>query len=138
MKCRSRPPAAIYNALTNTETLALWWMPDTRGTSEVGKNLEFRFGDFCQRVEVSRLEPSRRVGWRAADPDPADWAQTEIEFEILSPDEWTRVRFRHSGFREEIERLPYYSLSWAVFLLSLKELLEKGHGFPFPNRWIHL
>jgi hypothetical protein len=28
-------------------------------------------------------------------------------------------------------------MSWAVFLLSLKQLLEEGEGFPFPNKWVH-
>jgi len=29
-------PAALYHALTDAKQLALWWIPDTRGTSAPG------------------------------------------------------------------------------------------------------
>lgn len=130
-------PRAVYAALTDPKLLAKWWIPDTRGESRLGGTLEFRIGDFCQRMRILALEPERLVRWTAQDKEPADWAHTEIEFEIRPDAEKCWVRFRHAGLRADIERLPYYSMSWAVFLLSLKELMETGIGFPFPNRWIH-
>jgi uncharacterized protein YndB with AHSA1/START domain len=131
------PPADIYAALTDPKLLAKWWIPDTRGESEVGGTLEFWLGESCQRMEVIALEPSRLVRWRAPEQGSSDWAQTEIEFDIRSVDDECWVRFRHDGLRSDVEKLPYYSMSWAVFLLSLKELVETGKGFPFPNRWIN-
>lgn len=130
-------PTEIYAALTEPRLLAKWWIPDTRGESEVGKSLEFWIGDFCQRMEILELDPNRRVRWRPADQGSADWARTEIEFDIRRENEKCWVRFRHGGLRSDVEKLPYYSTSWAVFLLSLKDLMEAGKGFPFPNRWIN-
>lgn len=127
-------PGAIYQALTDAQKLGQWWIPDTRGASEVGAILEFWHGEACQRMKVIALEPGRTVRWHAQ--GSSDWERTEIEFAIRSGDQGCWVRFRHAGLRSDLERLPYYSTSWAVFLLSLKELLETGKGFPFPNRWI--
>lgn len=131
------PPAAVYTALTDPAQLARWWIPDTRGDSRVGGVLEFRIGEFCQPMEVLALEPDRQVRWRAPGPGPADWADSEIAFDIQAEPDGCRLGFRHSGLPEGMEKLPYYSLSWAVFLLSLKALVETGEGFPFPNRWIN-
>ena len=130
------PPSTIYAALTDPKLLARWWIPDTRGESRIGENLEFHIGDFCQQMKVLALEQDRLVRWTATDQEPADWSKTEIEFEIRPDGEKCWVRFRHIGLQADMKRLPYYSLSWAVFLLSLKELVETGTGLPFPNRWI--
>lgn len=130
-------PSAIYEALTDTGKLAEWWIPDTRGESKVGKVLEFWFDDdACQLMQVASLEPDRLVRWRATDSDLSDWAGTEVEFTLVPQDNRTCVHFRHSGYRDNVEAFAYYSTSWAVFLLSLKALLEKGKGHPFPNGWI--
>jgi uncharacterized protein YndB with AHSA1/START domain len=130
-------PGAIYEALTHVEKLAQWWIPDTRGESETGKTLEFWFGERCQPMQVAALRADRLVRWQATEKDLSDWAGTEIEFAISPGNDQTVLRFRHSGWRDNIDAFPHYSMSWAVFLLSLKELVEKGKGFPFPNHWIH-
>jgi hypothetical protein len=43
------------------------------------------------------------------------------------------VLFSHSGWRRDDGLLPHCSTKWAVFMLSLKDLLEKGKGLPAPN-----
>ena len=131
-------PAAIYRALTDVQQLGAWWIPDTRGESKPGATLEFWFNPTAhQDLRVAALEPDRLVRWQALAADLSDWAGTEIEFRIVPGEAETRLQFRHFGWRHAVERFPYYSLSWAVFLLSLKDLLEKGQGHPFPNAWIH-
>jgi uncharacterized protein YndB with AHSA1/START domain len=130
-------PDAVYQALTDVKKLAEWWIPDTRGESKVGNTLEFWFDEqACQLMRVSALEADHLVQWRATDSDLSDWAGTEIEFRLFPQKERTLVHFRHSGYEDGVEAFPYYSTSWAVFLVSLKELLEKGKGHPFPNDWI--
>lgn len=75
--------------------------------------------------------------WKATQYGLSDWSGTDIEFAISSRDDKTTFHFRHSRWRDYAEYLPDCSMSWAVFLLSLKELLEKGTGFPFLNHWNH-
>lgn len=131
-------PERLYRALTDVCELSRWWIPDTRGESKPGANLEFWFGaEACQKMQVKALETDARVCWAAVDSDLSDWAGTEVEFTLTAEGERTRLGFRHSGWQHQIPGFPYYSTSWAVFLLSLKDLLEKGHGHPFPNAWIN-
>lgn len=130
------PPAAVYEAVTNPKMIALWWIPDARGESAVGKTLEFWIGDFCQPMHVAALQPSRRVLWRASETGLADWRGTEVEFLLISGTDRTSVQLRHSGWSEGVAGLPYYSMSWAAYLASLKEFIEIGKGHPFPNPWL--
>lgn len=131
-------PQELFRALTDARRLGQWWIPDTRGESKPGNVLEFWFGaQSCQSMRVKSLEADSRVCWQAVESDLSDWAGTEVEF-VIRPEDAARSRlqFRHSGWQHEIDRFPYYSTSWAVFLVSLKDLLETGKGHPYPNAWI--
>jgi len=131
------PPAALYEALTDVKKLGQWWIPDTRGESKTGKTLEFWFGEqSCQAMQVASLEADRLVRWKPAEKGMSDWRGTEIEFAISPKNDGSILHFRHSKWRDSEGCFAYCSLSWAVFLLSLKDLLEKGRGHPFPNEWI--
>jgi hypothetical protein len=59
------------------------------------------------------------------------------EFSVSHRDGRTHVQLRHSGWSDTVTDLRYYSMSWAAFLASLKDLLEKGQGHPFPNPWVN-
>jgi hypothetical protein len=61
-----------------------------------------------------------------------DWADTEIEFKISREDGQTLLQFRHSNWREDAKIFPQCSLDWAIFLQSLKGLVETGRGRPYP------
>ena len=128
-------PEAIYQALTDTRELAGWWTSDTRGNgSKVGGVLEFWFGDSCHKFEVVELQPGKLVRWKADSKAGADeWAGTEIAFSLSVDQRQCYVRFSHSGWRSDSGILPHSSTKWAVFMLSLKDLLEKGKGQPAPN-----
>lgn len=131
-------PTVVYNALTDAKTLAQWWTPNVRGESIIGASMEFRFGEFCQEIKVVELLPDKLVRWKATDTGAPDWTGSEIEFMITSNNtDQVRFQFHHSGFPGDVERLPIYSMTWAIFILSLKDLLEKGTGYPFPNHWMH-
>ena len=43
------------------------------------------------------------------------------------------VHFTHSGWADDLKMFPHCSTKWAVFMLSLKDLLETGKGRPAPN-----
>jgi uncharacterized protein YndB with AHSA1/START domain len=129
--------ATVYEALTDVKKLGQWWIPDTRGESKTGKTLEFWFGESsCQVMQVTSLEADRLVRWAPTEKGMADWLGTEIEFAISPKDDRSMLHFRHSKWRDTEGAFAYCSMSWAVFLLSLKDLLEKGKGHPFPNEWI--
>ncbi len=128
-------PKAVYQALTDTKKLAGWWTSDTRGKgSKVGETLEFWFGDFCQKFEVAELQLAKLVRWKADRKEGVDdWAGTEVAFSLSADKKQCYVNFSHSGWRMESGIFPHCSTKWAIFMLSLKDLLEKGKGHPYPK-----
>jgi uncharacterized protein YndB with AHSA1/START domain len=129
-------PEDIYKALTETEKLAQWWTIDTRGSgTTVGDTLEFWFNkaSFCQKFNVKELEPGKRVVWKSPKGQGADqWEGTEVAFDLSTDEKQTFIQFRHSGWRESTDFQGHCSMRWAVFLLSLKDVLERGKGRPIP------
>lgn len=128
------PPADVYRALTETKKLAQWWTIDTRGSGEkVGDRLEFWFGDFCQKFDIVELVPEKRVAWKSPKGQGAgEWEETGITFDLSTDDKQTFIQFRHSGWRQSTDFQGHCSMRWAVFLLSLRDLLERGKGRPIP------
>ena len=127
------PAHAVYQALTEVPKLAGWWTSDTRGVSEVGRELEFWFGSFCQRFQETALEPDRLVRWQAPDGGMREWTDTEVSFELNEADGGTSVAFTHAGWADDAKFFPHCSTKWAVFMLSLKDLVETGKGRPAPE-----
>jgi uncharacterized protein YndB with AHSA1/START domain len=125
-------PEKIYDALTNVKKLSQWWTSDTRGESKIGGTLEFWFGDFCQKFKVTELKPGQFVHWKA-DGGMDEWDSTEITFTLEKDEGQTWIKFNHYGWQKNEGMLPHCSTKWAVFMLSLKELLEKGKGHPAPD-----
>ncbi|MEO8364776.1 MAG: SRPBCC domain-containing protein [Pseudoxanthomonas sp.] len=127
----------VYQALATPEGVAGWWTRDSRGDSTVGGNLRFVFsadgvelGSF--RMKILALEPSRRVRWQVLE-GPEEWIGTTIAFDLEQEDDYAIVLFKHQGWKEPVEFMHHCSTKWAVFLLSLKALLETGKGAPSPD-----
>lgn len=125
-------PEETYKALCTREGLAGWWTPDTQGQSEVGGVLRFRFGAGGFDMKVMELQPGKRVVWTVV-AGPEEWVGTKVRWDLKAEGAYTIVLFKHEGWREPVEFMHHCSTKWAVFLLSLKQLLETGHGAPDPD-----
>ena len=122
----------VYNALTTCEGLSAWWS-DTQGDNKVGGTLQFRFGPRGGfDMKVLDLQPAKRVLWQVVD-GPPEWIGTKISFDLKQEGDWIIILFKHQGWKEPVEFMHHCSTKWAVFLLSLKSLLETGKGVPYPN-----
>jgi uncharacterized protein YndB with AHSA1/START domain len=122
-----------YNALTTREGLSGWWTDDTQGEGAVGDVLKFRFGSLgFFDMKVLELDPGRRVLWQVVD-GPQEWIGTRVVWDLRQEEDYATVLFRHEGWQEPVEFMHHCSTKWAVFLMSLKALLETGKGAPFPN-----
>lgn len=124
------PPAKAYAALTEVNQLAGWWTGDTRGESRLGGKLDFRFGKFRQVMEVTALKPGALVRWRAQKPGVEDWVGSDIEFRLFPQEQKTRVLFHHSRWQADAGMRAHCSMSWATYLMSFKQLVEMGEGWP--------
>jgi len=121
-----------YKALTTLKGLSGWWTSDTRGESKVGGVVEFRFGAGGIDMKVLELAPAKRVLWQVVD-GPQEWIGTKVGFDLKQEGDWTIILFKHQGWKEPVEFMHHCSTKWAVFLLSLKSLLETGKGAAAPN-----
>ena len=129
---KSSSPNDVYRALTEIDDLSAWWTTDTKGESKVGGALQFRFGAGGFDMKVLELHPATRVLWQVVD-GPEEWIGTTISFDLKQNDDWTIIIFKHAGWKQPVEFMHHCSTKWAVFLLSLKSLLESGKGAPYPN-----
>jgi uncharacterized protein YndB with AHSA1/START domain len=129
---KSSSRADVYEALTTVDGLSRWWTGDTQGESKVGGVLRFRFHGGGFDMKVLELQPATRVLWQVVE-GPKEWIGTKISFDLKQQADWTIVLFKHQGWKEPVEFMHHCSTKWAVFLLSLKSLLETGKGGPHPN-----
>jgi uncharacterized protein YndB with AHSA1/START domain len=134
---RSSSLDKVYKALTTREGLAGWWASDTQGEGKVGGVLQFRFalnggGAGAIDMKVLELQPAKSVLWQVVD-GPAEWIGTKVSWQLKQEGDWIIVLFKHLGWKEPVEFMHHCSTKWAVFLLSLRSLLETGKGAPNPN-----
>lgn len=130
---KSKSPDATYKALTTCEGLSAWWTDNVAGESKVGGVLRFRFGERGGfDMKVLELKPGKRVRWQVID-GPEEWIGTKVSFDLKQDGDYTVVLFKHEGWKEPVEFMHHCSTKWAIFLMSLKSLLETGKGAPYPN-----
>ena len=127
----------VYRALATREGVAGWWTTHAQGESTVGGMLAFRFtsdgkelGGFD--IKVLDLEPGKRVLWQVVE-GPAEWIGTRIGFDLKQEGDFAIVLFKHQGWKEPVEFMSHCSTKWAIFLMSLKSLVETGQGAPSPD-----
>ncbi len=129
-------PDAVYRALTTRDGLAAWWTDRTEGDGPVGGLFQFRFVDGDRDIggfdiKVLELQPDRQVLWQVVG-GPDEWIGTRISWDIRQEGEYAIVMFRHQDWREPVEFMHHCSTKWAIFLMSLKALVETGKGQPNP------
>ena len=123
----------IYHHLTTDDGLSKWWTTDTTGAGDVGSIIQFRFGGGGPDFEVAELVTDELVRWKHSGEMPDAWMGTEISFQLMEADSQTFVNFSHSHWKEHTNFMSHCSLKWAVFMLSLKDLIETGKGRPHPD-----
>ncbi|HKQ31050.1 MAG TPA: SRPBCC domain-containing protein [Burkholderiales bacterium] len=131
------PLDKVYQALAARDGLAGWWTTDTQGESKLGGTIRFVFhkdgkvlGGFD--MKVLELKPSKHVLWQVTE-GPAEWIGTKISFELKQEGDYSIVLFKHQGWKEPVEFMHHCSTKWAIFLMSLKSLVETGRGKPSPD-----
>lgn len=131
-------PEAVFQALSTLEGLTGWWTTDTTGDPRPGGALTFTFltasGDVLGRMvfAVDAISQVSAVRWSCVDGFP-DWVGTSVTFDLSVQDGQTIVIFGHRGWAEASESMAHCSMKWAVFLLSLRALVETGKGLPSPT-----
>ncbi len=110
-----------------------WWTNDLNARPEEGTIAEFRFGewgDFVLRVEVAELEQDKKVRWLHRMSSVAQWAGTNITWQLTPVHDETMVLFTHDGLINVDMIYEQTRQNWAYYLESLKSYLETGKGTP--------
>lgn len=132
------PLARVHEAVSTVQGVAGWWTEQTTGSAEPGGRVNVRFlhkgGEEIGQMdfEVYRRNPAGDVRWRFH-AGPPEWLSTEVTFELKEEGEMTVVLFGHRNWKEPVEFMAHCSMKWAVFLLSLRDYVEKGKGQAAPN-----
>lgn len=123
---------AVFAALTTLEGIAGWWTRDLSGDAGQGGAVEVRFGPGTIGLRVRETRAPEWVLWDMVD-QPAEWVGTQVTWELRTAGDYTIVLFGHRGWREPVEFMYHCSTKWAIFLMSLKQLVETGEGKPAPD-----
>lgn len=127
----------VYDALSTIKGLSHWWTEEVEGDESVGGKIMFRFRSETGEIkgqmvmEVKKLDPEKEVRWRCIE-GPEEWIGTDITFEFSQQGDQIIIIFGHRNWREAIEFTAHCSMKWAVFLLSLRDYVERGKGKPSP------
>lgn len=119
-----QPPEAVWKALTDTNALAEWLMPNDLNP-EVGAKFEFRgqpYGDWDGVIHCEVLEsvPNERLVYT--------WSslgvETTVTFELTSEAAGTRLHFEQTGFNETQTRNKQGAeYGWTAFFEKLPAVL---------------
>jgi uncharacterized protein YndB with AHSA1/START domain len=121
----------VYQALSTLDGLSHWWIVGTTGETKAGKTVHFKpeGGGFDSSTFMSK--PGEVVKWSCVG-GPDEWIGTELTFRLRKEADQTFVLFSHAGWREPVEFMHHCSTKWAVFLISLKNWVERAEGRPHP------
>jgi uncharacterized protein YndB with AHSA1/START domain len=121
----------VYAALATLDGLSHWWIVGTTGDTRVGGTIHFapEGGGFDMKVLASK--PGKLVQWKCVG-GPDEWIGTKLSFRLQARRDQTVVLFTHAGWRKPVEFMHHCSTKWAVFMLSLKDWIERAEGRPHP------
>jgi hypothetical protein len=122
---------SVHRALSTLEGLSHWWITGTHGDTQVGGTIHFAPEGGGFDMQVVESTPGEIVKWKCV-RGPEEWIGTELTFRLVSKHDQTFVLFSHAGWREPVEFMHHCSTKWAVYLLSLKDWIERGVGHPHP------
>ena len=123
----------VYKAVTTRDGLAGWWTTNTQGEGNaVGDVVKFRFGAGGFDMKVLELQPAKAVLWQVVD-GPPEWIGTKVSWQHRQEGDYVIELFKHQGWKEPVEFMHHCSTKWAMYLMSLKALVETGSGKPDPR-----
>jgi len=131
------PLERVYGALATVGGVA-GWLTSTQGSGEVGGVIKLRFTSADGRevggcdAKVLELRPAERVLWQVIE-GPPEWVGTKIGFDLRQAGDYSVVLFKQADWKQATEFMHHCSTKWAIFLMSLKALVETGRGTPSPH-----
>lgn len=125
------PASKALAAVSTAKGVAGWWSKTVTGEIAKGKTFDVIFD--TNRVIFKAVQlTSKKVVWKCIDDDYG-MKGTTLTFKLKRKGSETLVFLTHSGMSNDEFALPFMTTKWALFMMSMKDYLEKGKGKPFPN-----
>ena len=118
----------VFEAVTSPDLLNQWWTTKSLGELAIGGIYSFWFSEeYDWQAKVIELDINQLVGYRMIKADQ-DWEGTELRFKIeIISEQTTRLHFYHIGWKEMNLHFGQTSHCWALYLNTLKDLLETNN-----------
>jgi uncharacterized protein YndB with AHSA1/START domain len=131
-------PDKVYEAMATLDGLSHWWIVGTTGDPKVGGTIHFRPEGGGFAMQVLAAQPGALVRWRCVE-GPEEWIGTELTFKLDHKEGQVFVLLTHAGWKAPVEFMHHCSTKWAIFLMSLKDWVERGesHAHPYDTK-IHV
>ena len=120
-------PKKVFETLTTIDGLRHWWTLETEGNPKKDGTILFGFVD----MKVVEVKPNELVKWKCIRGEK-EWVGTEVIFELQYKEGQTFVLFKHANWKKPVEFMHHCSTKWAMFLMSMKNWLEREEGRPVP------
>ena len=128
------PVASVWRGVATPDGLDAWWTLKSSGQPEPGAEYTLDFGPGHEwHALVSVCEPERSFELQLVDAD-ADWAGTQVGFELRGSRDGTHVSFHHRGWAAAEDHYRTSTFCWAMYLRILKRHLEVGETVPYELR----
>ena len=125
-------PEKLFWALTEAEGLSGWWSTTASGMCAKGEKLQLGFGGVVTlKFIVESVHPTSSITIVCPD-GPGSWRNSKLHFELMEDDNQTFLTLTHSSPIASEDDFLYFNTKWPVYLLSLRDLVEKGTGRPSP------
>lgn len=123
----------IYRAMHEPEGLIGWWATTTDGIAKVGETLDLHFSDVVTlSFRIDDLKPNRTIHFTCI-AGPGPWQDCSLRFSLREDGEQVWVDLVHENAAASEADFLYFTTKWTCYLLSLRDLIEKGEGRPYPN-----
>ena len=123
----------VYRHLTQPDGLAGWWASSATGTPEVGSVLRLEFSELAVlSFEIRVLDAPKTFLLECVD-GPGAWSGSELRFDLHDNGDQIFVTLLHRNSAATQDDFLYFGTKWPLYLLSLRDLVERGSGRPYPS-----
>ncbi|MGB0910312.1 MAG: hypothetical protein ACPGYT_08105 [Nitrospirales bacterium] len=123
----------IYRSMYESVGLCGWWATTADGTSKVGCVLDLHFLDVVTlSFRIEALEEKSRICLHCVS-GPGPWQDCSLKFSFKQDAAQVWVELVHENEAASEDDFLYFNTKWTCYLLSLRDLIEKGKGHPYPN-----
>jgi len=128
------PPERVFEALTEPEALAKWFLSNAKVDPKKGGTYAFDWiGGYHMTGTVKGFSKGKAVSYSWHDKLPSGkMATTEASFAIRKKVGGTLLQLRHTGFTDP-EHFADCSSRWGYYLTNMKSVL--GHGVDLRSRY---